>query len=190
MKRLGFLFLLGSWALWILDLPDIAEKVGKWVPILDWLSDSLTRTVEALVRALPPAPACGQCLAFYVFWPTLVFMALALVLSLVFYVAIRRLGWLERSGDYLTLGLGALLVVVLSQSWILYRYSGLSLGHSLSIVTFAGKVEAARDKNFFLHASNIYGVLILFSYFSIVVFVRWAWLYYNETVKKEDAKPS
>jgi len=192
MKRF-FLFLI-PWAIFILDLPDLAERVGKWVPLLNAASNKLTGSVNALIDRLPRAPGCGSCVAFYWFWPTLLTMALVIVLYALFYLGYSRL-----TGESLSNFLDAeprsivllffvcqFLVLYLVQSWLLYRYSGLTLWKSLAILTFNGRVQAAHDKNFFLHASNIYGVLIIASYFAMVLLARWAWVVFK---RNPEAKP-
>ena len=192
MKRFfGFLI---PWALFILNLPDIAEKLGKWVPILNSASSKLTNSVNGLIAVLPRTPGCGNCFAFYWFWPTLVSMALIIVLYVLFYFAYVRLTR-ESLSNFLDVGAKAsaflffasqMLVIYLVQAWLLYRYSGLTLVKSLTIITFNAKVAAAHDKNFFLHASNIYGVLIIASYLSMALLARWAWIVYK---RNPETKP-
>jgi hypothetical protein len=192
MKRF-FAFII-PWALFILNLPDIAEKVGKWIPILNFASNKLTGSINALIAALPRTPGCGNCFAFYWFWPTILSMALIFALYILFYFAYAHLTR-ESLSSFLDAGARAsailffatqLLVIYLVQAWLLFRYSSVPLLKSLTIITFNAKVAAAHDKNFFLHASNIYGVLIIASYLTLVLLSRWAWIVYKRNPK---AKP-
>lgn len=183
MKRfIGFLV---SWVVFIVNLPDIVEKLGKWLPILSSAGEKLTVGVNGLIGVLPKAPECGNCLAFYLFWPTLASMALIAASYALFYIAYTKLvnkplfDFFVANLNTLTVlffSVGQLIVIYLIQSWLLHRYSGLSLPRSLAILTFNGRVKAAGDKNFFLHASNIYGLIIIVSYLSIVLLVQWAWI--------------
>ncbi len=183
MKR--FIGLLVSWVVFIVNLPDIVEKLGKWLPLLNSAGQKLTGGVNGLIGTLPKAPECGNCVAFYLFWPTIVSMALIIASYALFYIAYAKL--LNKPGfDFFVANLnaltvsfftvGQLIVIYLVQSWLLHRYSALSWARSLAILTFNGRVKAAGDKNFFLHASNIYGLLIIVSYLSMVLLVQWAWI--------------
>jgi hypothetical protein len=195
MKRnFGFIGFLTGWALFVLDLPDAAQRFGKWIPILSFASEKLTASVNALIRVLPKAPGCGTCFAFYAFWPTLSTIALVAILYILFFLAYKKVTGEPPFRDsaakikvstILLFIVGQLIVTWLVQSWLLHRYSGLSLTRSLTILTFEGRVEAARDKNFFLQGSNIYGLIILVSYLAMVLLIQWAWVFYKRNPKAE-----
>jgi len=182
MKRfIGFVVFAIPVAEFLLNLPDLLDKVGKWVPILKSAGAKLTSGVVALVAVLPRAPDCGNCLAFYWFWPTLVSMGFMFVAWLLFIIGYARLdkSHLASPKAILSLTFVFLINLYLVQSWLLYKYSGLSFAKSLGIFTFGGRVRAAHDKNFFLHASNIYGLAVMVTYLSVVLLARWGWRYYN-----------
>ena len=191
----GFIGFLVGWAMFIIKLPDLLETLGKWVPILDSAGKKLTAAVIALIGVLPRAPECGNCRAFYFSWPTLVSLALAAAaygLFLWAYVKLERGSVRDFLYKKLKLSSGILffvgqfVVLLLVQTWLLHRYSGLTWAKALTIFTFNGRVAAAYDKNFFLHASNIYGLIIITSYMAIVLLLKWAWVYYQS---HQDAKP-
>ena len=195
MKRpLAFLGFLIPWAFFILDLPDLAERAGKWIPILNAVGTKLTTGVSSLVDSLPKAPACGNCLKFYLFWPTVVTMLIVSAAYILFFVVYARLQ--HEPEPVAPVGrphISVILFVVMQfvllhivQSWLLYRYSGFGFAKSLTILLFNTKVAAARDKNFFLHASNIYGVIIVVSYLSVVMLGRWLWGVFE---KNPEARP-
>jgi hypothetical protein len=183
-KAIGFLFFLWTWAATILLLPDLLEKIGKWVPILKYLARSLIGAINFTVKSLPQAPNCGPwiCWQFLLFWPTLISMAVLIIFYAVFAILYLKLDpYLSKhkSSIPIVLLLGQMIVLILTQDWLLYQYSEISLINSISFVSFSGRYQAAIDKNYFLHASNIYGIIIAVTYLSLVLLLRWAWVRYS-----------
>jgi hypothetical protein len=150
-------------------------------------------TINFTIEYLPQAPSCGvwMCWQFLLFWPTLISLAVLILFYTVFGILYLRLDPHHTSQYKSSMGvvffLGQLIVLILTQDWLLYQYSGLSFTESISFVSFVSRVKAAVDKNYFLHASNIYGIIIAITYLSLVLLLRWAWVRYSVHKSAVDA---
>jgi hypothetical protein len=120
MKRgLGYLLFLGGWASFVLNLPDLMEKIGKWIPILRNILAIVTTKVDRLISILPRAPDCGVCFEYYVFWPTLASMFLTGLCYVAFYFLYNSVVMRESK-----LKIEGFLIMLLGQIFVLDLKSG------------------------------------------------------------------
>lgn len=186
----GFLAFLFSFATFILSLPELVEKLGKTLPFLISIDNFIQDTIRAGVNVLPaPDPDLGFVSIFF-FWPNIATVFIGGVTIIVFLLIAMRLTSASHVFNlpwFFTLMAGIFVCIYLSQIWLLHRSSSLSLWESAKIISYPGRFQAADDKAYFLHGSNIYGFFIFFFSFAIYFLIVWLWRIYQATNKRSHA---
>ena len=198
MKRtLGFLGFLSGYTVMLLGLVDAKERIEKLIPMVNYLGARLTGSMEALIEILPRAPSCspfaGSLLSrsncqfsFLFFWPMMAVFFLNGTIMLFFLwlysilsVRARAVSIRINTFEYvLIISLGPQIVNYLVWSWLLHKYSGLSIWSALAL-SYGDQLNLVKDKNFYILATIIYSPLIIFTYTIVFLLIYWAWIVYT-----------
>jgi hypothetical protein len=182
-----FLVFLFSVATFILNLPELVDKIGKFLPFLATINSLIDEATRDCVAVLPtPDPNLGY-FGLLFFWPNIVVIIIAAILLLLFLSIAKRITTaksLTGAPGFLTMLIGILICLNMSQIWLLHRTSNLSLWESAKIWSYPGKFAAATDKAYFLHGANVYGFVIYIVGFVLYFSIAWLWQVYKAMDEK------